>query len=384
MTKVKKTIFITEIISIVVLFLVIGTIINMNYNDIRGSALTENDIKSQAPSNCPSDFNFKKIDNNRITLLFKSDSNDIHIIDSLYKENNNGIYSFDEGRVLQPIKNNDYMEYTLSNINYRKVSIYSGGSLCKEYYILKDDITLNDMYHEYDFSKYIIITEDGLVHGINSNIKSNSSAFIIGKISIKNAYDESGARITFEENDKVAHINFNIPKEYVSTYLLHPLNMDDKFDDKSLSKSNNTLNNEGDYVAGLEIYAKEGTNVYAMDTGEVVDVVLTPNNKGTYGCRIIIKSTYNNKNYYFTYAHLKKGSILVKKGDLVLKGDVIAKVGKTSSINKNLNKSLLYVGMTYEYNNEYYPILLSNFINKKESYSNIDINNYKDYQKLKK
>ena len=85
-----------------------------------------------------------------------------------------------------------------------------------------------------------------------------------------------------------------------------------------------------------EIYAKQGTNVYAMDTGEVVDVVLTPNNKGTYGCRIIIKSTYNNKKYYFTYAHLKKGSILVKKGDLVLKGDVIAKVGNTSSIKSSV------------------------------------------------
>ena len=380
MGKVKKTILIIEIIIIVVLFLVIGTIINMNYDGIKGSVITEKDIKGIKPNECPASFDVKKIDNNRVKILFKSD-NDIYIVDSVYKENDSGIYFFEEGRVLEPLKNNDNMEYMVSNINYRKILIYSGGALCKEYYFVKDNMVLNDTYNTYDFSKYVIVADEGLIYGDKSEIKSNSQVFSIGNPSIKNGYDETGARITFEQQGKIAHINFNIPKEYVSTYLSHPLGIDTKLNDKSLTKTN-TKNNSGDYISGIEINANEGDNVYTMDSGKVVNIVEEPNDKGTYGCRIIIKSMVNNKSYYFTYAHLKQNSILVKEGDVVVKGDKIAEVGKTASSSTMLSKPTLYISMTYEDNNMYYPVLLSNFINKKESYSNIDIYSYKKYQKL--
>lgn len=88
---------------------------------------------------------------------------------------------------------------------------------------------------------------------------------------------------------------------------------------------------EGNYVADYLCYEK---NVVAAQDGfvqEIVDgitdnIIGEINIRNNWGNTIIIK---HSEYLYSKYSHLKKDSILVKKGDWVRKGQLIAKVGNT-------------------------------------------------------
>lgn len=77
-----------------------------------------------------------------------------------------------------------------------------------------------------------------------------------------------------------------------------------------------------DHHYGIDIIGSD--DVLAQSTGRVVKVV----NKGTNGgvmCQVRIQ----HQVYQSAYYHLKSGSILVKKGDLVREGQKIATMGNT-------------------------------------------------------
>ena len=77
-----------------------------------------------------------------------------------------------------------------------------------------------------------------------------------------------------------------------------------------------------DHHYGIDIIGSD--DVLAQSTGRVVKVV----NKGTNGgvmCQVRIE----HQVYQSAYYHLKSGSILVKKGDLVREGQKIATMGNT-------------------------------------------------------
>lgn len=85
----------------------------------------------------------------------------------------------------------------------------------------------------------------------------------------------------------------------------------------------NPINGEsGNYHNGIDIAANQGTEIKAPRAGTVDNIYFNT----TGGNQITI--THNN-GYRTGYAHIKSGSIKVKKGDIVNQGDVIAEVGNT-------------------------------------------------------
>ncbi len=74
---------------------------------------------------------------------------------------------------------------------------------------------------------------------------------------------------------------------------------------------------------GIDIKAKEGTPIRAVDHGEVV---YADNNMRGYGNVIIIK---HRDNIFTIYAHNRKN--LVRKGDRVKRGQIIGLVGNTGN-----------------------------------------------------
>lgn len=76
---------------------------------------------------------------------------------------------------------------------------------------------------------------------------------------------------------------------------------------------------------GLDLYAPIGTPVYACVDGEIAKVEYSK----TYGNNIRIKGFYNQKMYYFFYAHLNK--IAVKEGIKIKAGDLIGYTGQTGN-----------------------------------------------------
>lgn len=83
----------------------------------------------------------------------------------------------------------------------------------------------------------------------------------------------------------------------------------------------------GGYHGAIDFAVASGTNVYAMDGGEVVTAHNDTGN--AYGKYIIIKLSTSEKTYYNLYAHLS--SIKVKKGEKVSQGQLIAKSGNTGT-----------------------------------------------------
>ncbi len=82
----------------------------------------------------------------------------------------------------------------------------------------------------------------------------------------------------------------------------------------------------GSYHGGIDFPKPEGSNIYAMDGGEVVTSKWT---LGGYGNYIIIKHTANDKTYYTLYGHLSER--VVKKGDRVSQGQLIGLSGNTGN-----------------------------------------------------
>jgi len=75
-----------------------------------------------------------------------------------------------------------------------------------------------------------------------------------------------------------------------------------------------------------DIQSSEGTNVYSIDSGTVVDVNSKPYNKqlGEYGYSITLKSDDDT----IFYTHLSSVGPKIKKGEKILQGDFIGKIGK--------------------------------------------------------
>ncbi|WP_352310046.1 M23 family metallopeptidase [Psychrobacter sp. W2-37-MNA-CIBAN-0211] len=83
---------------------------------------------------------------------------------------------------------------------------------------------------------------------------------------------------------------------------------------------------------GLDLYAPEGTTLFACVSGIVYEYYTSD----TYGHVIGIKGDYNGKTYYFFYAHLSER--LFKEDEEVTAGNPIGKTGKTGNVDKKLTK----------------------------------------------
>jgi murein DD-endopeptidase MepM/ murein hydrolase activator NlpD len=80
---------------------------------------------------------------------------------------------------------------------------------------------------------------------------------------------------------------------------------------------------------GVDIWqAKEPTPLLACFDGKVVAVSTSTDPNGA-GNKVVVQSTVNDKKITWTYFHMVKGSIKVKKGDLVKAGDVVGRMGET-------------------------------------------------------
>ena len=77
---------------------------------------------------------------------------------------------------------------------------------------------------------------------------------------------------------------------------------------------------------GIDLYAPEGTPVYACIDGEIYD----PYFSSSYGNTVTVKGGYKGKIYYFFYAHLKD-KVTLKAGTPVKAGDLIGYSEKTGS-----------------------------------------------------
>lgn len=83
---------------------------------------------------------------------------------------------------------------------------------------------------------------------------------------------------------------------------------------------------------GLDLYAPEGTTLFACVSGIVYEYYTS----STYGHVIGIEGVHNGKTYYFFYAHLSER--LFKKYEKVAVGNPIGKTGKTGNVDKKLTK----------------------------------------------
>ena len=113
------------------------------------------------------------------------------------------------------------------------------------------------------------------------------------------------------------------------------------------------VNDEGEFYVGdrtkNESYVDYGSNIYAVADGTVVTTLdeLDPNQPGilpandpVLGPLLTVETVDGNHiiqsiggGVYAFYAHLQKGTLLVKPGDKVKKGQVIAKLGNTGNSN---------------------------------------------------
>lgn len=80
---------------------------------------------------------------------------------------------------------------------------------------------------------------------------------------------------------------------------------------------------------GVDIWqAKEPTPLRACFDGKVIGVSTSTDPNGA-GNKVVVQSTVNGKKITWTYFHMVKGSIKVKKGQEVKAGDVVGKMGDT-------------------------------------------------------
>jgi murein DD-endopeptidase MepM/ murein hydrolase activator NlpD len=80
---------------------------------------------------------------------------------------------------------------------------------------------------------------------------------------------------------------------------------------------------------GVDIWqGKEPTPLLACFDGKVIAVSNSTDPNGA-GNKVIVQSTVDGKKITWTYFHLVKGSIKVKKGDDIKAGDVVGRMGDT-------------------------------------------------------
>jgi murein DD-endopeptidase MepM/ murein hydrolase activator NlpD len=80
---------------------------------------------------------------------------------------------------------------------------------------------------------------------------------------------------------------------------------------------------------GTDIWqAKEPTPLLACFDGKVIAVSTSTDPNGA-GNKVVVQSTVDGKKITWTYFHMVKGSIKVKKGDDIKAGDVVGRMGDT-------------------------------------------------------
>jgi murein DD-endopeptidase MepM/ murein hydrolase activator NlpD len=80
---------------------------------------------------------------------------------------------------------------------------------------------------------------------------------------------------------------------------------------------------------GVDIWqAKEPTPLLACFDGKVIAVSTSTDPNGA-GNKVVVQSTVDGKKITWTYFHMVKGSIKVKKGDDIKAGDVVGRMGET-------------------------------------------------------
>jgi hypothetical protein len=80
---------------------------------------------------------------------------------------------------------------------------------------------------------------------------------------------------------------------------------------------------------GVDIWqAKEPTPLLACFDGKVIAVSTSTDPNGA-GNKVVVQSTVDGKKITWTYFHMVKGSIKVKKGDDIKAGDVVGRMGDT-------------------------------------------------------
>lgn len=77
---------------------------------------------------------------------------------------------------------------------------------------------------------------------------------------------------------------------------------------------------------GVDFGAAEGTNLYAIESGTVIESRVSDHPTGGFGEYVKID---HGKGVVSLYAHMVPGSRTVKKGDVIDEGDLIGKVGES-------------------------------------------------------
>lgn len=79
---------------------------------------------------------------------------------------------------------------------------------------------------------------------------------------------------------------------------------------------------------GVDYGASEGTPIFVMEDGIVIESRLSTAANGGYGEYVKVKHSNGDVS---TYAHMISGSRVVKKGEKVVEGQMLGKVGETGN-----------------------------------------------------
>ena len=369
------------------------------------ASIAYSNLKQKSAGKCPSPPTYElEGDTNisirlNITDLTASDLNNLYVVTKTYDDSKHDWKDPKVYLVKNYLTKEESKIYTktLSIGNYYAISIYSGKKTCARTIFVKDGYTINDRHRGYKFIEYAVLTKKGIIKASASNVDIKSSDSKIISVSSKeqtckatsqtaksSGKEDQSAKITIKNGNITGSFNIKLPSNYPTGYLQHPLYEKSKGEKKSLgvstnySKAPNTKNSDGK-LYGVELSAKEGSKVYAMDSGTVYKVRTKTTKDDTYGYLIIIKSTVNKVTYYHTYAHLK--DVKVKKNQKIYKGQVIGTVGKSAKSGKNLKKPILYIALSAKIDGTYYGVAINNFVGRNLSYGNVTKKTANDYQK---
>ncbi len=293
-------------------------------------------------------------------------------------------------------KDGDKYKKDIAFNNYYYTALYSGSKLCYFKFIVEDGYEMNNNFRRYKLSTLSITTKKGLINGYSSSIRITSSdkkvfdSYGADAISCKatsmSAKNGTGnnktSTITMTKKNLKGTFKLKIPDRYWETgYLLNPVTGKNTplAKTKKMTRTSNTIQSDGKKSYGVEIFKKEGSKVYAMDSGTVKVVSNGNSHKHNYGKYIQIQSRINGEEYIHSYAHLK--DVKVNVNDRVYKGQIIGTVGKEGYKNKPLKEPLLFVSITHTGKKYSEALLLNNFVGRNLSYVNVTSKNYSDFQK---
>ncbi|MBQ6664080.1 MAG: M23 family metallopeptidase [Synergistaceae bacterium] len=97
-----------------------------------------------------------------------------------------------------------------------------------------------------------------------------------------------------------------------------------------ISKNGEWGNNRGDHShKGTDYPAPAGTPITILPNMGVTFKVIEARKSDSYGNTVVLETIRAGKKVHYRMAHMKDGSVSVKKGDIVNAGDVIGQVGST-------------------------------------------------------